>query len=320
MGAAPAAEAPAANDASVLLGEWKLVGPVDDEDQTWMPEGYEAYFVFTETEMTAKVVFNGEEQTNSAEYTVEGNQLVQDASDMTWAMDGEYLILTEDGVSLRFERVSTGIVGEWNVVELIGAEGDEMAQGMEMIKALGGSIQIIFTETEMTLKMDLAGQVMEESSEYVIKGNQIINGGAALDFVLEGDRLSLTNEETAMVLVRMTEDAAEDTADATADETVEARRSDSVIGEWTLMAMTGSEDAETMWAMMEAVGATIDLTITETTATLIMEAMGTTETETVDCTVVGNQVFDESGVVLCYLEDGLLMMSEDGITMVFQVK
>lgn len=316
-GAAPAADAPAANDASVLLGEWKLVGPVDDEDQTWMPEGYEAYFVFTETEMTAKVVFNGEEQTNSAGYTVEGNQLVQDVSDMTWAMDGEYLILTEDGVSLRFERVSTGIVGEWNVVELIGAEGDEMAQGMELIKALGGSIQIIFTETEMTLRMNFMGENMDETSTYTIVGNEIVTDGEGVPYVLEGDRLTISDGETGFVLVRAGTEA--EATDAEAVETPSKTGVTSPIGEWTLVAMTGDEEIEQSWQIVKAVGGSITLTVTETTATMVMSVMGETETEEIVCTVNGNVITMEDGSTVV-LENDQLILTEDGVSMIFEQK
>ena len=308
----------AAPDASVLLGEWKLLGPVDEASQNWMPEGYEAYFIFTETEMSAKVVFNGEEQTNSAEYTVVGNRLVQDVSDMTWAMDGEYLILTEDGVSLRFERVSTGIVGEWDVVELIGAEGDEAAQGMEMIKALGGSIQIIFTETEMTLRMSFMGENMDETTTYTIVGNEIVaDGGEGVPFVLEGNRLTISDGETGFVLVRAgTEDEA---TDAEPIETPSKTGVTSPIGEWTLVAMTGSEEAEQMWQMMKGLGGSITLTVTENTALLTMTLMGQSETEETPCTVNGNVVTLEGGSTIV-LENDQLILTEDGMSMVFEQK
>ncbi len=309
--------APAANDASVLIGEWKLLGPVDEASQTWMPEGYEAYFIFTETEMSAKVVFNGEEQTNSAEYSVEGNRLVQDVSDMTWAMDGEYLILTEDGVSLRFERVSTGIVGEWDVVELIGAEGDEAAQGMEMIKALGGSIQIIFTETEMTLRMSFMGENMDETSTYTIVGNEIVADGEGVPFVLEGNRLTISDGETGFVLVRAgTEDEA---TDAEPIETPSKTGVTSPIGEWTLVAMTGSEEIEQSWQIVKAVGGSITLVVTENTATMNMSIMGETETQEMACTVNGNVVTMEDGST-AVLENDQLIMSQDGASMVFEQK
>ncbi len=309
--------APAADDASVLIGEWKLLGPVDEASQTWMPEGYEAYFIFTETEMSSKYVLNGEEQTNSAEYTVEGNRLVQDVSDMTWAMDGEYLILTEDGVSLRFERVSTDIVGEWDVVELIGAEGDEAAQGMEMIKALGGSIQIIFTETEMTLRMSFMGENMDETSTYTIVGNEIVADGEGVPFVLEGDRLTISDGETGFVLVRAGTE--EEATDAEPIETPSKTGVTSPIGEWTLVAMTGSEEAEQMWQLVSLMGGSITLTVTENTATMNMSIMGETETQEMACTVNGNVVTMEDGST-AVLENDQLIMSQDGASMVFEQK
>ena len=307
----------AAPDASVLLGEWKLLGPVDEASQNWMPEGYEAYFIFTETEMSAKVVFNGEEQTNSAEYTVEGNRLVQDVSDMTWAMDGEYLILTEDGVSLRFERVSTGIVGEWDVVELIGAEGDEAAQGMEMIKALGGSIQIIFTETEMTLRMSFMGENMDETTTYTIVGNEIVADGEGVPFVLEGDRLTISDDEIGFVLVRAGMET--EATEAEAVETPSKTGVTSPIGEWTLVAMTGSEEAEQMWQLVSLMGGSITLTVTENTATLTMNIMDEVETEETPCTVNGNVVTLEGGSTIV-LENDQLILTEDGMSMVFEQK
>lgn len=307
--------APAANDASVLIGEWKLLGPVDEATAALMPEGYEVSFVFTETEIISTSIINGEDNSQSAEYTVEGNKILSDVSEMTWEINGNELILTEFGVSLRFERVSNGIVGEWDIVEFIGQE--EAAQGMEVIKAMGGSVKMIFTETEMTLRMSFMGENMDETSTYTIVGNEIVADGEGVPFVLEGDRLTISDGETGFVLVRAgTED------EATGAEPIETPSKTGVtspIGEWTLVAMTGSEEAEQMWQLVSLMGGSITLTVTENTATMNMSIMGETETQEMACTVNGNVVTMEDGST-AVLENDQLIMSQDGASMVFEQK
>ena len=307
----------AAPDASVLLGEWKLLGPVDEATAAQMPEDYEVSFVFTETEIISTAIINGEDNSQSAEYTVEGNKILSDVSEMTWEINGNELILTEFGVSLRFERVSTGIVGEWDVVELIGAEGDEAAQGMEMIKALGGSVKIIFTETEMTLRMSFMGENMDETTTYTIVGNEIVADGEGVPFVLEGDRLTISDGEIGFVLVRAGTEA--EATEAEAVETPSKTGVTSPIGEWTLVAMTGSEEAEQSWQIVKAVGGSITLTVTENTALLTMTLMGQSETEETPCTVNGNVVTLEGGSTIV-LENDQLILTEDGMSMVFEQK
>lgn len=307
--------APAANDASVLIGEWKLLGPVDEALAAQLPEDYEVSFVFTETEIISTAIINGEDNSQSAEYTVEGNKILSDVSEMTWEINGNELILTEFGVSLRFERVSNGIVGEWDVVEFIGQE--EAAQGMEVIKAMGGSVKVIFTETEMTLRMSFMGENMDETTTYTIVGNEIVADGEGVPFVLEGDRLTISDGETGFVLVR-----AGTEAEATDAETVETPSKTGVtspIGEWTLVAMTGSEEAEQSWQIVKAVGGSITLTVTENTALLTMTLMGQSETEETPCTVNGNVVTLEGGSTIV-LENDQLILTEDGMSMVFEQK
>ena len=305
----------AAPDASVLLGEWKLVGPVDEATAAQMPEDYEVSFVFTETEIISTAIINGEDNSQSAEYTVEGNKILSDVSEMTWEINGNELILTEFGVSLRFERVSNGIVGEWDVVEFIGQE--EAAQGMEVIKAMGGSVKVIFTETEMTLRMSFMGENMDETTTYTIVGNEIVADGEGVPFVLEGDRLTISDGETGFVLVRAGTEA--EATDAEAVETPSKTGVTSPIGEWTLVAMTGSEEAEQSWQIVKAVGGSITLTVTENTALLTMTLMGQSETEETPCTVNGNVVTLEGGSTIV-LENDQLILTEDGMSMVFEQK
>lgn len=305
----------AAPDASVLLGEWKLVGPVDEATAAQMPEDYEVSFVFTETEIISTAIINGEDNSQSAEYTVEGNKILSDVSEMTWEINGNELILTEFGVSLRFERVSNGIVGEWDVVEFIGQE--EAAQGMEVIKAMGGSVKVIFTETEMTLRMSFMGENMDETTTYTIVGNEIVADGEGVPFVLEGNRLTISDGETGFVLVRAGTEA--EATEAEAVETPSKTGVTSPIGEWTLVAMTGSEEAEQSWQIVKAVGGSITLTVTENTALLTMTLMGQSETEETPCTVNGNVVTLEGGSTIV-LENDQLILTEDGMSMVFEQK
>ena len=308
------AEADAPADTSVLVGEWKLLGAADEQTAQMMPEGYEAYFIFTETEMTAKVVYEGEEQTTSAFYTIEGNRLVQDVSEMTWEMDGDILILTEDGVSLRFERVASGIIGEWDIVEMLGDE--EGTKSLEMIKALGGYMHVIFTDTEMTLTMSLLGQTEDETHAYTLEdGMLVIADGSTLSYVLEGDRLILGTEDDGMVLERIEAAAQEETAVQELPVTGEG-----VIGEWTLVEAQGENDAVATYQMVLLLGGSVELTIAEDSASLTISIMGETNTDITDCTIIGDVAYLDGGTV-CTLQGHQLMVTEEGmegITLVFE--
>lgn len=309
--AAPAA--PAA-DASVLIGEWKLLGMADEVPGVQMPEDYDVYFIFTETEMTSKIVYEGEEQTVSAAYTVDGNRLVQDVSDMTWEMDGDILILTEDGVSLRFERVASGIIGEWDIVEMLGDE--EGTQSLMMIQALGGYMHVIFTDTEMTLTMSLLGQTEDETHAYTLEdGMLVIADGSTLPYVLEGDRLILGTEDDGMVLERIEAAAQEETAVQELPVTGEG-----VIGEWTLVEAQGENDAVATYQMVLLLGGSVELTIAEDSASLTISIMGETSTDITDCTIIGDVAYLDGGTV-CTLQGHQLMVTEEGmegITLVFE--
>lgn len=213
---------------------------------------------------------------------------------------------------------ANGLIGEWKVVELIGS--DEANQGMAMITAMGGSITFTFTETEMILTMSLMGEVMEEPQEYTIVDGEIVSAGVGLPYVLDGDTLTLGDDEASMVLVRVGSEAAaalENAAPAVAEP---AREADSVIGTWIAVGMEGDEETAQMWELIKAMGGSIELTITETTATLTMTVLGESEVDETDCVIEGNTAYLDGGMSVCVLEDNVLRMTEGALTMVFHLK
>ena len=209
------------------------------------------------------------------------------------------LVLATAGLA---DEVPAGLIGEW---EMAGGPVDGMSFGF------------IFTETEMTLRMSFMGENMDETSTYTIVGNEIVADGEGVPFVLEGDRLTISDGETGFVLVRAGTE--EEATDAEPIETPSKTGVTSPIGEWTLVAMTGSEEAEQMWQLVSLMGGSITLTVTENTATMNMSIMGETETQEMACTVNGNVVTMEDGST-AVLENDQLIMSQDGASMVFEQK
>lgn len=314
------ASVPVSEDVSALLGKWSL----DSKRNLSMVAGVKGYFVFAETEVTIVDESYGDAESVTLAYTVENGQIIIDGVAMAYAIEGDVLLLTDedpygDEVTIMLDRVQEEeptIIGEWNVVKITG--NDEMNGYLELIKAMAGKMTITFTENELTLMIYFAGESQTASVGYTIEGDQIITEGSSLSFTLEGNRLLLVNEGAEMTLLRVEQEAAEEPAE---EETyADARRSDSLIGQWTLMGMTGSEEAEQMWALMNNMGATIDLTITETGVEMAMQFMGEVETESTECIIEDNKAIATDGSVILTLEDGLVKMTEDGITMVFQAK
>lgn len=311
-GAAPAASAVPAG----LIGEWELTA-IDGEAM----EGANVVYAFTETEVSMKATIGDIVQEDSTQYTVEGDAIVANGIPVSFVLDGDNLTLSDTYQSMTFVRKRTddvaadGIIGEWKVTELLG--DDEEAQSMQLLIEMGGVITVTFTETDMTLSTNILGQTMEKVNKYSLANDQIISNGVGLSYVLEGDTLTISDGEVGMVLVRVGSEADVKPAENAA----EPRRSDSIIGEWTLINITGNEEAEGLWQVMSAMGGTIDLTITENSAVLSVQAMGESYEEIIDCTIVDNTVVDENGEVQLVLEDGLVKMyDEEGIVLVFQVK
>lgn len=89
-------------DGTALIGRWVLVGAGDEE--TVLPEGYTASIIITEDMLISTYVLDGEEKSVSAPYTLEGNMILSEVSEMTWMLEGDVLTLTEYGLCLQFVR------------------------------------------------------------------------------------------------------------------------------------------------------------------------------------------------------------------------
>jgi len=298
-----------------LFGTWKLTGDTDD-----MAEGEVVYYIINETEIASHIITD-ETVRRVTKYTVSGDTIVthNNPYPVYFCVKDDVLELWNEDMHMHlvFTRVTdanaeavAGIIGEWKLVELIGS--DEASQGMAVITAMGGTITFTFMETEMILTMSLMGEVMEEPQEYTIVDGEIVSAGEGVPYVLDGDTLKLGDDEAGMVLVRIGSEAAAALENA--------RKADSVIGTWTAVAMEGDEETAQMWAFIKAMGGSIELTITETTATMTMTVLGESEVNEADCVIDGNTVYLDGGMSICVLEDNVLRMTEGPMTMVFHLK
>lgn len=203
------------------------------------------------------------------------------------------------------------------MVEFYGDE--DAAQSMELIKSMGGTVTVTFTETEMILAMNIFGETMEEVTACVIEGDTIVAvDGEPVHFVLDGTTLTIGSEDENGMLLQRPEISAEPVENEAMTETAD---DDSVIGEWIVVDMVGSDDVTEMWAMMKAMGASIEMTITEDSVTIVSTVFGESETESFGCTIEGNKIIDETGYAQEFtLENGRLTLMEDGVGMVFERK
>ncbi len=101
--------------------------------------------------------------------------------------------------------LATQIEGTWEITEIKGipdANEDEVSAAMGMIKSMGGSITMTFHNGTVTMDMTFMGQSQSEDSTYSVSGNQIVFAGTALECIISGDQMTLTDGTTSMVLTR----------------------------------------------------------------------------------------------------------------------
>lgn len=337
-GVALADEAPAE-----LLGEWDIVSITGDaigEDAAEILEMIKALggsmtIEFTNDSMIMRAKLLGETTEEPMPCTFEDGKVVMDGEAVPYTLDGNTLTIADASACMVLQRVGTvaetdategepvvvtweegSILGPWDVVEFFGDE--DAAQSMELIKSMGGSVTVTFTETEMTLAMSFFGETMEEVTPYVIVDNTIVaEDGEPVVFVLDGTTLTIGSEDEAGMLLQRP-----DVVNAAPVEPTETPVDDgTIIGEWVMVDMTGSDDATEMWAMMKAMGASIEMTITEDTVTMVSTVFGESETESFGYTIEGNKLVDETGYPTEFtLENGRLTLLDAGMGMVFERK
>lgn len=192
-----------------LLGSWSMTGV----EEAYFPEGTTINMLFTETEVTMTIGVYGTTQVETMSYTVEGDTIVVNGVADEYKIEGNTLWLTEGDITMIFTRdgaapaaaaADDGILGEWDIVSLTGdAIGEDGAEMLDMIKAMGGTMTIEFTETEMIMKAVIFGQTTEDAIPYTIVGNEITIDGDAVPYTLDGNTLTIADEEACMVLQRV---------------------------------------------------------------------------------------------------------------------
>ncbi len=97
------------------------------------------------------------------------------------------------------------IVGKWNIdvnslLEMTGASPTDL----EMIESLGGmSATMEFTKDgKCILEMSMMGQTETQEQSYTLEDGKVLLDGAPGDYMVEGDKLTLTADGLTMVLTR----------------------------------------------------------------------------------------------------------------------
>lgn len=306
-----------------LLGSWNMTS-VEDED--YFPEGTTINMLFTETEITMTISVYDYTEAATMPYTVEGNTiLVNDVAD-EYKIEGDTLWLTEEGVTIVFTRegaapaaaaADDGILGEWDIVSLTGdAIGEDGAEMLDMIKAMGGTMTIEFTETEMIMKAVVFGQTTQDAIPYTIVGNEITIDGDAVPYTLDGNTLTIADEEACMVLQRVGTVAETETA-----ETAEVLWEEgSILGPWDVVEFYGDEDAAQSMELIKSMGGTVTVNFTETEMILAMSIFGETMEEVTEYVIVGDTIVAADGEPVHFVLDGttLTIGSEDEYGMLLQ--
>ncbi len=96
------------------------------------------------------------------------------------------------------------IEGTWELVDakVEGTNSDDVANGLAMIKTMGGSLTLTFKGGKATLEMSAMGQSQSEETTYEIKDGKLVFQGATLDMKFEGNQLTLSEGGNALILKR----------------------------------------------------------------------------------------------------------------------
>lgn len=96
------------------------------------------------------------------------------------------------------------LVGTWKLVDAEGTGiGGFETEAIEMVTAFGGSIEMIFTDKEMTLSAEMFGAAENQTTSYTVKGNMITIDAGIINYKIEKDTLTLYEGESSLVLTRV---------------------------------------------------------------------------------------------------------------------
>ena len=99
---------------------------------------------------------------------------------------------------------SNPLLGTW---KLVNAEGSDMngfeAGAIEMVSVLGGSVNMIFTKDEITLRAEMFGVVEDQSMPYTVQGNTIRSGSNVMSYQIKNDILTLSQGDSRLMLQRV---------------------------------------------------------------------------------------------------------------------
>lgn len=314
-----------------LLGEWDIVSLGGDEETAQAVElikslGGTMTIEITESELIMRATIFGETTEDATPISVEGNTINLGGEAVPYTLDGDTLTIDDGVMSMVLQRVGTvaetetaetaevlweegSILGPWNVVEFFGDE--DAAQSMELIKSMGGSVTVTFTETEMILAMSIFGETMEEVTEYVIEGDTIVAvDGEPVHFVLDGTTLTIGGEDEAGMLLQRP-DAPVETVEVT-----ETADDGSIFGKWVLVDTVGDGPTGQYFDM----GATVEVEFVENEMILTVSIWGYTESVNMPCEIEADQIVFEGVPEKYEIEGNTLTLYEATETLIFERK
>ncbi|MCR5297040.1 MAG: hypothetical protein K6E17_06490 [Clostridiales bacterium] len=94
------------------------------------------------------------------------------------------------------------INGTWTLVDASSkdVDGEDMAAAMAMIKEVGATVELTFDNGKMTMHMEFMGQSEDQETTYTIEDGKLVSEGSKLDIKLDGDKLTLSEGDNAIVL------------------------------------------------------------------------------------------------------------------------
>jgi len=98
------------------------------------------------------------------------------------------------------------LTGRWELVDIndSGSLAGIDAEALAFLKALGGTIEMEFTGSQLVLSTNMMGESNRQSMECSVKGSHIaLSTGEKLDYTLRDDQLTLSMDGSSLILNRI---------------------------------------------------------------------------------------------------------------------
>lgn len=224
------------------------------------------------------------------------------------------------------------ILGVWELSEIIG--DDEAAADLAKIKARGAAVTCTLTKTDMTWDASYANEKHNNSVPYVVEDGKIIYGDKFVTYVLEGQKLTMTDPANEAVIMVLTLKKSLVPATATPQPEVTATPAptpvvvvltpeEMILGVWELSEINGDDEAAADLAEIKARGAAVTCTFTKTDMTWDASYANEKHNGSVPYVVEDGKIIYGDKHITYVIEEKKLTMTDpanEAVTMVFVLK